>query len=255
MIMRLVYFFFLSLTLHATLLVYSISFGGRSPVDLLYVTILPMEQEGGGAGGSGNAAASRELKSHRATPPAIESRVEPKSLANPEPQVFSAETVTKLSDSSIALVSAIANTAETADGGIYSSAGNDANGLGTGTGSGFGTSGAASGPGSGNGKGSGLSGNGSAAAQARYRDTPKPDYPDSARRQGREGRVLLRVLVDDQGRSKKVEINSSSGNDALDRAAAEAIKRWRFHPARSGDQPIESWVSVPIDFRLTETKN
>jgi TonB family protein len=260
MMMRLVSFFFLSLTLHATLLVYSISFGGRSPVDSLYVTILPMGQEGGGAGGSGNAAAPRELKSHRATPPAIESRVEPKSLANPEPQVFSAETVTKLSDNSIALDSAIANAAETVDGEIYSSASNDANVLGTGlggtgTGSGFGTSGAASGPGSGNGKGSGSSGNGSAAAQARYRDTPKPDYPDSARREGREGRVLLRVLVDDQGRSKKVEINSSSGNDALDRAAAEAIKRWRFHPARSGDQPIESWVSVPIDFRLTETKN
>jgi TonB family protein len=69
-------------------------------------------------------------------------------------------------------------------------------------------------------------------SQARYLDTPKPSYPEIARRKGREGRVLLRVLVDDQGRTKTVEINSSSGNEALDRAAAEAVKRWHFQPAR-----------------------
>ena len=91
--------------------------------------------------------------------------------------------------------------------------------------------------------------------QARYRDTPRPDYPDSARREGHEGRVLLRVLVDDQGRSKRVEINSSSGNEALDRAAAEAIKRWRFHPARYGDKPVESWLRIPIEFRLADANS
>jgi protein TonB len=64
--------------------------------------------------------------------------------------------------------------------------------------------------------------------------------------------VLLRVLVDGQGRSKQVEINRSSGSDALDRAAAEAIKHWRFHPARHGDKSIESWLRVPIEFRLDE---
>jgi periplasmic protein TonB len=66
--------------------------------------------------------------------------------------------------------------------------------------------------------------------------------------------VLLRVLVDDQGRSKQVEINSSSGSDALDRAAAEAIKRWRFHPARYGDQAVESWLRIPIEFTLAEAR-
>ena len=101
----------------------------------------------------------------------------------------------------------------------------------------------------------GSSGNGTASTQARYRDTPRPDYPESARREGREGRVLLRVLVDDQGRSKQVEINSSSGSEALDRAAAEAIKRWRFHPARYGDKPVESWLRIPIEFRLADAKS
>ena len=64
--------------------------------------------------------------------------------------------------------------------------------------------------------------------------------------------MLLRVLVDDQGFSKQVEVNRSSGSDTLDRAAAEAIKRWRFYPARYGDKPIESWLRVPIEFRLDD---
>jgi protein TonB len=124
-----------------------------------------------------------------------------------------------------------------------------------GTGSnGYGVYGTGSGSGSGNRDGSGAPGNAVASSQARYRDTPRPEYPESARREGREGLVLLRVLVDDQGRSKKVEISGSSGSSALDRAAAEAIRRWRFHPALHGDAPTESWVNIPVDFRLKDQK-
>jgi protein TonB len=41
----------------------------------------------------------------------------------------------------------------------------------------------------------------------------------------------------------------------LDRAAAEAIKRWRFHPARYGDKAVESWLRIPIEFRLADAKS
>jgi protein TonB len=41
----------------------------------------------------------------------------------------------------------------------------------------------------------------------------------------------------------------------LDRAAAEAIQRWRFYPARYGDWPIESWLRIPIEFRLADAKS
>ena len=104
------------------------------------------------------------------------------------------------------------------------------------------------------GNGQGSSGNGAVLIQARYSETPKPVYPESARSEGREGQVILRVLVDDQGRSKHVEINRSSGSEALDRAAAEAIKRWRFIPARYGDKAVESWIRIPIEFRLADAK-
>jgi len=88
--------------------------------------------------------------------------------------------------------------------------------------------------------------------RARYSDAPKPTYPETARRDGKEGRVLLRVLVNEAGRSAAVEVNHSSGVEALDQAAVEAIKRWRFLPARHGDSPVESWVRIPIDFRLSD---
>ncbi|HEX9662080.1 MAG TPA: energy transducer TonB, partial [Candidatus Binatia bacterium] len=90
--------------------------------------------------------------------------------------------------------------------------------------------------------------------QVGFRHTPPPDYPEAARKDGKEGRVLLRVLVDEEGKSKLVEINLSSGSYLLDQAAAEAIKRWRFSPARYGEAPTASWVKIPVDFRLKESK-
>jgi len=103
--------------------------------------------------------------------------------------------------------------------------------------------------------GGGDGGGGSRFVQASYAYSPKPEYPDRARREGKEGRVVLRILVDEQGKSKSVAVNDSSGSESLDRAAAEAIKLWRFSPARYGGKLVESWVKVPIDFRLTDEKN
>ena len=129
-------------------------------------------------------------------------------------------------------------------------------GLSAASGGGGGDSASASGGGlvSGSGFGSG-SGGGSGRSQfvhVRYAHTPRPDYPEQARREGREGRVLLRVLIDEQGRSKSAEISESSGSELLDMAAIEGIKRWRFRPARYGNEPVQSWVRIPIEFRLSE---
>lgn len=89
---------------------------------------------------------------------------------------------------------------------------------------------------------------------ARYAYNPKPNYPDRAKREGWEGTVLLRVLVGSHGTPKTIEINRSSGFDLLDRAAHETVKGWRFHPAHRGDQRIESWVKIPIVFRLADAQ-
>ncbi len=123
---------------------------------------------------------------------------------------------------------------------------------GTGSESGLGSN--QRGSGSGNTEGPGAGAMVAQLTPVGFSHAPPPHYPASARADGKEGRVLLRVLVDEEGKSQIVEINDSSGSRVLDRAAAEAVKRWRFLPARYGRTAMASWVKVPVDFRLTETK-
>lgn len=85
---------------------------------------------------------------------------------------------------------------------------------------------------------------------ADYLRNPVPVYPAIARRRGEEGKVLLKVRVSAQGEAQKVSIAKSSGYDYLDAAALEAVTRWRFVPARRGDEPVESAVIVPMTFKL-----
>jgi len=85
---------------------------------------------------------------------------------------------------------------------------------------------------------------------AAYLNNPRPGYPALSRRLREEGQVTLRVLVSPDGQPAQVELRTSSGSDRLDRAAREAVARWRFVPARRGDIAIESWVLVPIVFKL-----
>lgn len=67
---------------------------------------------------------------------------------------------------------------------------------------------------------------------------------------GEEGKVLLHVLVTSGGLAKKVKLHHTSGSDSLDNAAIKAVKKWRFVPAKLGDQAVEAWVYVPIVFKL-----
>lgn len=83
---------------------------------------------------------------------------------------------------------------------------------------------------------------------ADYLDNPAPQYPPMSRRLGETGRVLLRVLVSADGHADEVELGTSSGFERLDAAARQAVVRWRFVPARRGDERVAAWVLVPISF-------
>ncbi|MDE2440667.1 MAG: energy transducer TonB [Betaproteobacteria bacterium] len=83
-----------------------------------------------------------------------------------------------------------------------------------------------------------------------YLNNPEPKYPPLSRRLGEEGKVLLKVRVSADGTPASVELEKSSGFDRLDEAAKQAVARWRFVPAKRGDEPIEASVIVPIVFRL-----
>jgi protein TonB len=87
---------------------------------------------------------------------------------------------------------------------------------------------------------------------AAYLRNPTPVYPTLSRHRGEEGLVLLRVYVTTRGDPATVDVKTSSGFARLDRAAREAVQRWKFTPARRGEEPVDAWVVVPIRFSLRE---
>jgi protein TonB len=89
---------------------------------------------------------------------------------------------------------------------------------------------------------------------AAYLDNPRPAYPSVSRIEGEQGTVILRVHVLATGLADRVEIHTSSGHDRLDKAARSAVARWRFVPARSGDQAVAAWVQVPIVYSLQKAQ-
>ena len=88
---------------------------------------------------------------------------------------------------------------------------------------------------------------------AAYLRNPAPRYPPAARRSGEQGTVTLRVLVTAEGLPSRVSVEKTSGSAHLDNAALEAVKGWRFTPARRGNEAVDGWVLVPIVFRLEGT--
>lgn len=81
-------------------------------------------------------------------------------------------------------------------------------------------------------------------------DNPAPPYPAVARRNGEQGRVLLRVHVTEGGTTDQIQVRTSSGFMRLDDAARDTVLRWKFIPARRGAEPVAAWVLIPISFRL-----
>jgi len=77
-----------------------------------------------------------------------------------------------------------------------------------------------------------------------------PSYPENARRLGIEGQVVLRFVVDQSGRVER-EIDVLTSVPMLDQAAIDAVRQWRFSPARDRDgNPVRVMVSVPLQFTL-----
>jgi len=89
-----------------------------------------------------------------------------------------------------------------------------------------------------------------ASAIAGYLNNPAPEYPALALRRNWEGTVLLRVRVLPNGRPGDIQVQQSAGRSQLDEAAVAAVRRWSFVPAKKGDQAVEGWVTVPIDFKI-----
>jgi periplasmic protein TonB len=77
-----------------------------------------------------------------------------------------------------------------------------------------------------------------------------PIYPEIARLRGEQGRTVLRVSVDADGRPDNVSVAVSSGYPILDSAALSAVRDWRFVPATRGNTPVPAIAEVPVKFQL-----
>ena len=83
-------------------------------------------------------------------------------------------------------------------------------------------------------------------------NNPHPPYPIIARKKGFEGKLILEVLVNEDGSVKNTSIRKSSGYEILDTVSKETVEKWTFIPAKKKGQPVMDQIQVPIKFILTE---
>lgn len=85
---------------------------------------------------------------------------------------------------------------------------------------------------------------------ADYLNNPAPAYPAISRRLGEQGKVVIRVLIDREGKPQQGDIGQSSGYTRLDQAALRAVMSWRYVPGRRDGLVQDMWFDVPIKFAL-----
>jgi protein TonB len=134
----------------------------------------------------------------------------------------------------------------------------DTSSLGSGAGGGTGTArGTGDGEGLGSGIGSGAGGGigggpyraGSGVEPPRLLREVKAKYTDEARRRGTTGNVILEIVVTRDGTVGEVSVRRGLGG-GLDERAIEAVRQWKFAPARRLGQPVDVIVEVAVEFML-----
>ena len=77
----------------------------------------------------------------------------------------------------------------------------------------------------------------------------RPLYTDDARRQRIEGDVILEIVVRSDGSVGSIKVRRGLGG-GLDQRAVEAVRQWRFNPARRHGTPVDVAVEVAVEFKL-----
>ena len=80
--------------------------------------------------------------------------------------------------------------------------------------------------------------------------TANPQYPESAREAGIEGRVILSGIVEKDGSVSHISVVKSSGNSEMDDAAIAAFQQFQFEPGKVDGTPVRSKIIVPFQFKL-----
>src|SRR5579884_291040 len=256
--------FALSIAMHAVALALILSSGLRlarrqvrpSPTTISdiseYVSITPelvRSLHGGGGGGDrDNVAAPQgrlpKLAMQQMTPPEVVVRNNHPKLTT-EPTVLMPPTV-HLADNHLPN---LGNPLSSVIGPPSNGIGADA-GIGEGAGGGIGSgSGGGVGPGLGGGYGGRVFrvGGGVSAPVPVYK--PEPEYSPEARQAKLQGTVILSLVVGTDGKAHAIQVARSLGL-GLDERAIEAVRQWRFDPAKKDGRPVPVAVDVEVSFRL-----
>ncbi|HEU5450507.1 MAG TPA: energy transducer TonB [Terriglobales bacterium] len=209
----------------------------------------PAKTASGGGGGGGDhdklvasKGALPKLSAEQITPPAVVVRnPDPKLAVEPTvvvPPQIKLPTSGQMGDPLSAVLGPPSN--GTGSGG----------GIGSGSGGGVGSG---RGPGVGPGWGGGIGGGpyrvggGVSAPRALY--APDPEYSEEARKAKYQGTVVLWVVVGPDGRPRDIRVQRSLGL-GLDEKAVEAVRQWKFEPAKKDGNPVAVQINVEVNFRL-----
>ncbi len=84
-----------------------------------------------------------------------------------------------------------------------------------------------------------------------YVKEPQPVYPQMSKRMGEQGRVILRILINEKGTPEQVLVHSSSGSARLDEAGRQAAMRALFKPHMEDGRAVAVYAMVPVNFQLS----
>ncbi len=80
---------------------------------------------------------------------------------------------------------------------------------------------------------------------------PQPVYPPMSKRLGEQGKVILRILVNEKGLPETVNVQTSSGSARLDEAGRQAALRALFKPHVEDGRAVPVYVLIPLNFQLS----
>jgi bla regulator protein blaR1 len=82
--------------------------------------------------------------------------------------------------------------------------------------------------------------------------TPAPTYPDAAKADKAEGKVVVDCIIDEQGHVTQTKVSTSSGREDLDKSARDTLSTWSFQPATLKGKPVEVSYTITLNFKLDE---
>jgi TonB family protein len=225
--------------------------------DLTRLVFVALPGPGGGGGGGGLRQPAPPPKAEREGRRAMSN---PLPARPPEPVQVEPPPVRALQAESLPVIAAplITLPADARDriGALADEPGVDSAGPGVGGGTGVGAgqgvgegTGAGVGPGSGGGTGGGPYRPGSGIEPPRLLREVRPVYTEEARRRRLVGDVILEIVVRQDGSVGDLKIVRGLGG-GLNERAVEAVRQWRFSPARRHGAPVDVLVEVAVEFRL-----